>query len=376
MYMKFSPNEYILRYKQGKIVDEGAGLSFFFLERNTSVSAIPVAATDMDFVFEEITQDFQTVTVQGQISCRFEDYHAAAKALDFTVNLRNGAYVDPPIPKLTKRMVNIVRVLVKNRIGNTVLTEALQASRPLAEAVLKDLQNSAECKAMGLRVSGFSILQIRATPETARALEAKTREEILKNSDDALYERRNASIEQERRVKENELSTEISMEEKRKAIKQTELATKRMVQEENADLERIQIRSKAEQEQIRMDAQIKQEQTRTDAQLEQEKIKLEAQIRKDRIQLDAQIELEKKRKELAELKLANAKKEADAEAYRIGAVMEAYNKLSAEVLVALATLNMEPEKMIAQAFNNLATNSDKIGTLNITPDLLESLKVR
>lgn len=54
--------------------------------------------------------------------------------------------------------------------------------------------------------------------------------------------------------------------------------------------------------------------------------------------------------------------------------MEAYGKLGAEVLVALATLNMEPEKMIAQAFDKLAANSEKIGTLNITPDLLESLK--
>jgi len=54
--------------------------------------------------------------------------------------------------------------------------------------------------------------------------------------------------------------------------------------------------------------------------------------------------------------------------------MEAYNKLSADVLVALATLNMAPEQMIARAFEKLAEGSEKIGTLNITPDLLESLK--
>ena len=56
--------------------------------------------------------------------------------------------------------------------------------------------------------------------------------------------------------------------------------------------------------------------------------------------------------------------------------MEAYNKLSAEVLVALATLNMEPEKMIAGAFEKLAASGANIGTLNITPDLLESLTTR
>ena len=56
--------------------------------------------------------------------------------------------------------------------------------------------------------------------------------------------------------------------------------------------------------------------------------------------------------------------------------MDAYNKLSPEVLVALATLNMEPETLIAQAFDKLAVNSEKIGTLNITPDLLASLTTR
>ncbi|MDE5564705.1 MAG: hypothetical protein K2I93_06080, partial [Oscillospiraceae bacterium] len=96
----------------------------------------------------------------------------------------------------------------------------------------------------------------------------------------------------------------------------------------------------------------------------------------ERIRLDAEIELERKRKELADLRFENAKKDADAEAYRIGAVMEAYNRLSADVLVALASLNMEPEMVIAQAFEKLAANSGNIGTLNITPDLLESLTVK
>ena len=54
--------------------------------------------------------------------------------------------------------------------------------------------------------------------------------------------------------------------------------------------------------------------------------------------------------------------------------MEAYSKLGQDLIVALATLNMDPEKTIAQAFEKLAANGNNIGTLNITPDLLESLK--
>ena len=343
MYMKFSPNQYVLRYKKGRLVAQGAGLSFFFWAHNTSVCALPIAGRDMDFIFEETTQDFQTVTVQGQLTCRICDYEKAAQALDFTVHLRSGSYVDQPMEKLSKRMVNLAQVLVKSHIGAMGLTEAIQESRPLAEQVLAQMVDSAECAAMGVAVTGFSILKIRATPETARALEAKTREDILRKSDDAIYVRRNASIDQERKVKENELNTQIRVEEKKKAIKQTQLQTRRMELESEGELQKIEVRSAAEQEQLR---------------------------------LDAAIALERKRQELTDLRLANAKKEADAESYRIGAVLEAYNKLSADVLVALATMSMEPERIIAQAFHQLAANSGKIGTLNITPDLLESLKGR
>ena len=58
MYIKFLPNEYVLRYKNGKIVKEGKGISFFFLERNTSACVIPISNNDADFIFEEQTKDF------------------------------------------------------------------------------------------------------------------------------------------------------------------------------------------------------------------------------------------------------------------------------------------------------------------------------
>lgn len=343
MYIKFTPNEYVLRYRRGRLVAEGEGLSFFFLERNTSVCAVPVCASDMDFIFEETTQDFQTVSVQGQLSCRVVDYSKITKALDFTVDLRTGKHLSKPMEKLNKRMVNIAQVLVKSHIGATALVDAIQPGQSLADQVLAQLQSSPECAQLGIAVTGFSILKIKATPETARALEAQTREQILKESDDALYQRRNASIDQERRVRENELNTEISVEEKKKSIKETQLQTNRMVLEGETELKKIEVRCAAEREQI---------------------------------QIEAEIELERRRQELAELRLSNAQKEADAEAYRIGAVMEAYNRLDPQVLVALAALNTDPGVLIARAFENLAQNAAKIGSLNISPELLECLKVR
>ncbi len=343
MYVKFLPSQYVLRYRKGKLVSEGAGLAFFFMEQYTTACAVPVSSQDADFIFEETTKDFQKVSIQGQLTYQITDCKQATNVMDFTVNLKNKQYFDDPMQKLSKRILNIAKVLVKGIVGNMQMTEALQESRDLAVTVLQQLQKNEEIKGLGVTPTGFSVLRIAPNPETARALEASAREEILRQSDDALYERRNASIEQERKVKENELNTEIKVEQKKKTIKETEIQTRQMVLERENEMQRI----------------------KTQSQLEQEQLKL-----------DAEIELERKRKELAELRFENSRKEADAEAYRIGAVMDAYSRLNADVLVALATLNMKPEQLIAQAFDKLAMGDNKIGTLNITPDLLQSLTER
>ena len=329
MYVKFSPSEYVLRYKSGKLVAEGPGLSFFYLDLNTSACAVPVAGIDTDFIFEESTSDFQTVSVQGQISWRIVEYKKIAAAMDFTVNLKTRQHVDNPMGKLAKRVVNMTEVLVKSRLAGMNLTEVLRCDRRLAAQILEELSGQQELAELGLAVNGLSLLRIAANPETARALEAQAREEILKQADEALYERRNAAIEQERRVRENELNTEIAVEEKKKQIRETEIATRRMILERESELERI--------------------------------------------RLENEVELERGRRELATLRLENAKKEAEGEAFRIAAVMEAYAKLDTEALVALAGMAMEPRQLIAQAFEKLALRSDRIGQLNITPDLLSGL---
>ena len=343
MYVKFSPNEYVIRYRNGKVVKEGVGLSFFYLERYTSAVSIPVSNTDADFIFQETTSDYQAVTVQGQLTYRITDYKKISSALDFTVNLKTKAQAANPIAKLSKRIINIAEVLVKSYIGNIELREAIQASRSLAADVLEKLRANPELRDLGVTVSGFSVLKVSANAETVRALEAKTREKILKDADDALYERRNASIEQERKIKENELNTELSVGLKKKAIRESEIETKKMVLERENELERM---------------------------------KAENENEIERLRLENEAVLEEKRKEVARLRLDNAKMEAEADAYRIAAVMEAYSKLSPEVLVALANMNMEPEKVIAEAFRMLAVNSEKIGQLNITPDLLETVMNR
>jgi hypothetical protein len=93
----------------------------------------------------------------------------------------------------------------------------------------------------------------------------------------------------------------------------------------------------------------------------------------EREQLEAQIGLEEQRKSLVTLAATNTKAEADARAYGIKATMQALSSVDVRLLQALASTGMKPEQLIAVAFQELASKADKIGQLNISPDLLREL---
>ena len=328
-YIKFQPSEYVLRYKKGKLILQGAGLSFYYFKPNTSIAVLPVGSIDTPFIFEEITSDYQTVTVQGQLVFRIADREKTASMLDYTLKLPNPQYRSEDPKKLAQRMINIAKVHAKKRLERMVLREAMRSSEELAQSVFEDLQNSLEISSLGLEVLSLSVLSVLPNKETARALEAQTREEILKLADDAVYERRNSSIEQERRVKENEYNTEISVENKKRQVRETQLEAEHAVQIKTNGL--------------------KEE------------------------QLLFEIRLEEKRGELVALSAKNAKDEADVKAYALAAVMKALDGVDPSLIQSLASVGMEPDKLMALAFRGLADRAEQIGQLNITPDLLREI---
>ncbi|MGZ4964207.1 MAG: SPFH domain-containing protein [Limisphaerales bacterium] len=328
-FIKVQPTTYVLQYRRGAVVREGVGLSFFYYAPTTSLVAIPVASVEVPFIFEEPTADFQPITIQGQITYRVADPKKLACLMNFTVTAHATNYVsDAPI-KLPQRVINIVRVLARAELQKLKLQEALRASDAIVKTVTQYLKTSPEIASLGLEVLGLAVLAIKPTPETARALETETRERLMKEADEAVYSRRNAAVQQERGIKENELNTEIAVENKKREIRETQMDAERAIQE-------------------------KQHMIETAA-------------------MEANIGLEEKRKSLVGLAAENAKAEADARAYGIAATMKALANTDARTLQALASTGMKPEQLIASAFQELAGKAEKIGNLNISPDLLREL---
>lgn len=328
-FIKFQPHEYVLRYKKGKIVKEGAGISFNYFARNTSIVVIPVGSCDIPFIFEEVTSDFQCVTVQGQVTFRIVDHRKIAELLNYTLDMKAKRYISDDFQKLPQRVINIVRVLTKKILEGMHLKDAIKSSDTLAKAILNEIRKNEEISRLGIEILGLSILAILPNKETARALEAQTREELLKIADEAIYERRNASIEQERLVKENEFNTEIAVENKKKQVRETQIEAERSVQQKQNQLK---------EEQMNFDT-----------------------------------TLEEKRKALIELSMEISKSESDAKAYELSAIMKAFEGMNPDVIQSLANMGMKPNRLIALAFQGLAEKASQIGQLNISPDLLQEL---
>lgn len=326
-HIKFDSMTYVLHFTNGNIKREGRGLSFFYFAPNSSIAAIPVGSNDLPFIFNESTNDYQKVNIQGQISYKISNPKTLADVLDFTVN-DNGQYKKNDIEKLNQRIINEAQTATSSFIHEIKLKDAIRSAKSIEERILEGLKSSQAIAVLGIDILGANILGIQATPEMARALETETREKLQQEADQAIYERRNFAVEQERKIKETELNTEIAIEEKQKQI-----AEKKMESEvQKADNDR--------------------------------------KLRE--MKLAADIAVESQRKQLIEQKTANDRKEAETQGYVIETTLKPYKDIDWKTLSALNN-NPDPKFNISLAFRELAENADKIGNLNISPELLDSL---
>ena len=328
-FIKVQPTTYLIQYSGGKIQRQGPGLSFFYYAPAASLVAVPIASTAASFIFTELTSDFQEVSVQGEVTYRVAEPVQTARMLNFTLDGAGRAYVSDDPEKLPQRVINVVRVLIRKAISTLPLRKAVRSSEEIVSQILEPLRNADEILSLGLEILGIAILEIRPTPETSRALEAEMREQLLREADQAIYARRNAAVEQERAIKENELNTEIAVENKKRQIRETQMEAEKSVQEKRHQLLTADMESK--------------------------------------------IALEDKNRELVDLAIQNQRAESDARAYSVTTLMKAFDGVDAKKLQALMGSGMMPDQLIALAFQELAERAENIGNLNISPELLGEL---
>lgn len=240
-YFKAEPTEYILAYANGRVFHQGAGLSFWYLPHRTSIVMVPVSTADVNFAFNETTGNFQAVTLQGQFTYRITEPQTIAQLLDFTVAPRTHEYRSEDPDRLKQRIINIVQMYTRNELQRMELEDALRSSERLARSVMEHIREEQPLSALGVECLSIFFTAIKATPEMARALEAEYREALQKRADQAIYSRRAEAVEQERKIKQNELSTEIDLEQRRQELVDLQGANARKQAEFEAEATSIQL---------------------------------------------------------------------------------------------------------------------------------------
>jgi hypothetical protein len=309
-YLKVPPTTHVLHFKRGQVVKSGAGLSFFYYSPTSVIVLVPMASTDVPFVFNEVTSDYQDATMQGQLTYRVVDPNRLAALLDFSIDF-TGQYRSEDPTKLNDRLIHAAQILARGFTQRRELSEVLVSSDALVAHMIAGLRSSEAVAMLGVEVIGLSILSIKATPEMSKALQADAREKLLQRADEAIYSRRNTAVELERRIKENELNTEIAVEEKRRTVRETKMR--------------------------------------------------------------ADIAVEQERAELVDRRVENERKESQARADGLRAMLEPMKEVDWRTLMAAQSGGLDSRQLIAMAFRDLADNAGSIGNLNISPDLLTTL---
>jgi aminopeptidase N len=309
-FMKAPPTTYVLHFQNGRVRREGQGLSFLYYVPTSTIVTVPLASADVPFAFQESTADFQSVSIQGQLTYRVADPRKIASLLDFSLGPQ-GQYRAEDYRKLPERLVHTTQTLMRAETQKLTLRQALTSGGDLSAAVLVGLKTSPAVAQLAVEILNLSLLAVRPTPEMAKALEAEAREALQRSSDEAIYARRNNAVEQERRIKESELNTEIAVEEKQRQIRETRMA--------------------------------------------------------------AEIALEEQRVALMDQRIQNDRKEADSKAYTMEVTLKPVRDIDWKTLVAISPRGSDAKTLIAMAFQEMAANAQKIGELNISPELLRSL---
>lgn len=240
-YYKGEPNTYTICFKDGKVRKHGAGVNFWYSPLTTTISAVPVASQESHFVFRETTADFQEVAIQGSLTYRLDAPLDVASRLDYSIDPSKERYKSDDPAKLVQRVINVVQGHTRALISQLPLEQALTSVGGVANDVLAHVSEARDMASLGVVVEGLHFVSIKATPEMQKALEADFRESLSKRADQAIYDRRKAAVEEERKIRESEMNTDVELETRKKALVDTQARNELKLAEAKAKAEELKL---------------------------------------------------------------------------------------------------------------------------------------
>ncbi len=251
-YIKSRPTDYMILYRGGRIRRQGVGLTGFVYVPFATAAAVPTDARDEIFAVEAMTVDYQTITIQGLISFRVKDPAVAAKQQDFSIDLMTGVHRAEPMKQIVERLRAIAQTACRDALVRSTLDAALNKSDELSQIIMRGIGDDKRLAADGIAVDRVLVLALKPTPEIKKALEANLREQLLRQADAAMFERRRAATTDEHDLKLREEANKRELAERALANEQALETERRKVAEASAETRKVEAMAEAEAARIKL----------------------------------------------------------------------------------------------------------------------------
>ncbi|TWP53284.1 hypothetical protein FKR81_04755 [Lentzea tibetensis] len=246
-HLRGAPTVHVRHVRNGKVVHEGTGLSFWFRPRTAVLSEIPVDDRELPMLFHARTKDFQDVTVQLTVTYRFTDPDTAAARIDFSIDPDEGDWRGDPLNQVAGLLTESTQQHALQLLTKTTLETALiDGVETVKQTVTAGMAGDPRFEETGLRVIDVRVVAIRPDADMEKALQTTVREKVQQDADKATYERRAMAVERERSISENELQNQIELARREEQLVVQRGANALKTAQDNANAARIAHDAKAE----------------------------------------------------------------------------------------------------------------------------------
>lgn len=348
-FFRGSPSREISVYSRGKLRQVGRGLSGMIVTTSDSLTSVPAGTIACPFGLKCLSSDHQAIVINGTATFLFSDTQKLGKTFDFSVGPK-GQYLSEDPDKIGDRLAEILASTIFSSAGRKELNLLLSSQDELSAEVAASLLTDQALEKTGISLNSLAITSLRPSPDIEKALEAIRSEELKKNADVAIHERQMAAELQDRKLKQEQIQTSKKVQEGERELLETKMETEKR----NACLLK-------EVQEIELD--------------KDKALQIHNQEQKKLASL-TEAEIAKIESGIVQEKAGNTVVMGEAQGKSLQAFADALKGLDPKTIQALALQGGDSKNTIAAAFLELAEKAGSIGTLNITPDLLDSLMKR
>lgn len=252
-YVHVDPDEYVVHYRNGRIIHLGRGISFFALPYDTYLK-VPGVIRNVNFCADQVTLERQGVRVQGLIAYRIINFEEAYQSLDFkskavqelptcAENIQNDGYKEKNDPRvvflpqgdaLAKTdyvLRQLAESVVRHEVSNRTLQEMITERKKVIDSMRAKLLEVTAPWGLSIETIEFTEVWIRSR-EVFENLQAGFRNQLKLQAEQSTYDAKR-EIEQRRIETERQLAEMAAEADRVQRIKRSEeelLASQREMQ--------------------------------------------------------------------------------------------------------------------------------------------------